>query len=345
MAEEQSPSSKADDSLEKMDPATTSPEGGNSTPPPEGVTAADQDPKAYVVPGSDAPVERKNGGFNLARRIITRINIYLLAFILVLVAAGAVVGGSYISQRTKTVIEDEKAINAQELNEGVLKDLNGAEVKLGDPKQILTVESNSIFSGKVLIRDSVDIAGSLNLGGALSLPSLTVTGVTQFNNIQANTLELSGNATISGTLDVQQDVTISGATEFGGPINVPQITVSTLILNQDLRINGHLDVNGATPRVVSGTGVGSGGTASISGSDTSGTVTINTGGGPPAGVLATITFAAPYTEVPRVVITPVGSGGATIAYYVIRNQTSFSIATATPAPVGTSFSFDYFVTQ
>jgi hypothetical protein len=93
--------------------------------------------------------------------------------------------------------------------------------------------------------------------------------------------------------------------------------------------------------LTSRTAVGGGGTASLSGSDTSGSVTINTGGSPPAGCFATVTFSKVFASTPHVVLTPVGSAAAGLQYYVTRSTTGFAVCTASAAPAGQSFGFDY----
>ena len=99
---------------------------------------------------------------------------------------------------------------------------------------------------------------------------------------------------------------------------------------------------GGTPGKTDGTALGGGGTASISGTDTAGTVNINTGGGTVAGCFVTIGFTQNFSS-PHVVITPVGSAAAGINYYINRTNSGFSICTTNAAPVGQSFAFDYVV--
>jgi hypothetical protein len=80
---------------------------------------------------------------------------------------------------------------------------------------------------------------------------------------------------------------------------------------------------------------------SLSGSDTSGSITVNTGGSPPAGCFASVTFSQKFSSTPHVIITPVGSAAAGLQYYVNRSTTGFDICTANSAPSGQTFGFDY----
>jgi hypothetical protein len=97
------------------------------------------------------------------------------------------------------------------------------------------------------------------------------------------------------------------------------------------------------PGVGRGSAVGSGGTASLGGSDTAGSITINTGGGTGAGCFATVNFVRKFNSTPHVIVTPVGSGAAGLGYYITRSTSDFSVCTTTPAPSGQTFGFDYFV--
>jgi len=79
----------------------------------------------------------------------------------------------------------------------------------------------------------------------------------------------------------------------------------------------------------------------VSGSDTSGSIIINTGSAPPAGCFATITFSTPFASTPHVTITPIGSGAAGLEYYVNRSTTNFSVCALNAAPSSQTFGFDY----
>ncbi len=272
------------------------------------------------------------------RELISRLNIYLLLFIFILLLTGMII---FIGVRRNQQVLNEPAINIAELNPETIEELSGSEATVGDPKQTLNIESNSVFAGKVLIRDSLDVAGTIRVGGDLSLPGITVSGTSNFDQIQANNLSIAGDTNIQGALTVQQNLTVSGGATFGGPISAPQITVESFQVTGDLTITRHIDAGGGTPGLSNGSALGSGGTASVSGSDTAGTVTINTGGGPGAGCFATINFTQPFTGTPHVVVTPVGSAAGAINFYVNRTTTSFSVCTSSPPPAGSNFSFDY----
>jgi cytoskeletal protein CcmA (bactofilin family) len=270
--------------------------------------------------------------------LITKLNIYLLLFIFILVLAAGII---FIGIQRNKKAENPSTINTQTLTADELKTLTESEQKVGDPKSTLSIESNAIFSGKVLVRDSLDVAGTIKVGGSLSLPGISVSGESTFDQIKANNLNITGNTSIQGQLSIQKGITSSAGASFGGPISAPQLTVQSLQLSGDLTIIRHIDAGGGTPGKVDGTALGSGGTVSVSGSDTAGTITINTGGGPGAGCFVTINFTQKFSGTPHVVISPVGSSAASLNYYVNRNSSNFSVCTLNAPGGGQSFSFDF----
>lgn len=296
----------------------------------EEAAQAGQDTRPVVRP-------KKSLG-NRARSLISHLNIYLLFFMLIVVIT---VGVILVSIQRNKKVDSPTAINTQTLTAAELKQLTEQEQKVGDPKSTLSIESNAIFSGKVLIRDNLDVAGTIKVGGSLSLPGISVSGESSFDQIRANNLTITGNVGIQGQLNVQKGITSSGGATFAGPISAPQLTVQSLQLSGDLQLTRHIDAGGATPGKSDGNALGSGGTVTVSGTDTAGTVTINTGGGPGAGCFVTITFVQQFSNTPHVVATPIGSTAAGLNYYLTRSNSNFSICSTNAAPGGQSFSFDY----
>ncbi|HSH18619.1 MAG TPA: hypothetical protein VK978_04505 [Candidatus Saccharimonadales bacterium] len=271
-----------------------------------------------------------------------RFNIYLLLFLLILVVAGAVLVITALSSKEETA--DPAAINSQDLSSETLKQLSNTDATVGDPKQILNVQSNAVFAGKVLVRDSLEVAGTIRVGGALSLPGITVSGESNFDQVNVNkTLNIGGDASIQGQVNIRRGLAVSGGGTFGGPVTAPQVSTSALQLLGDFTLTRHLIIGGTTPGRSIGPAVGGGGTASVSGSDTSGSININTGGGASAGCFITVNFAQRFNNTPHVILTPVGSDASGLNYYVNRNSTSFSVCTGNVPPSNASFGFDYFV--
>jgi cytoskeletal protein CcmA (bactofilin family) len=287
---------------------------------------------------NQAPVKKKQGLFQRAQSFIFHLNIYLLVFILIVVLASGVV---FVGVQRNKKEAAPPVINTQELSLEELEKIAGNQTKVGDPRQILNIESNAIFSGNVLVRDSLDVAGTLRIGGALNLPGITVAGTSNFDQIQANSLGITGDTNIQGQLNIQRTLTVGGGATFGGAISAPSIVVENLQITGNLQIPRHIDGAGPSPGITPGGALGAGGTTSLSGSDTAGSINVNIGGGPSTGCFATITFAQRFGGTPHVVVTPVGAGAANLNYYINRTPNGFSLCTANAAPAGTSFSFNY----
>lgn len=221
--------------------------------------------------------------------------------------------------------------------------LKGTTTLVGDSQQTLDIQSNAVFEGQVLLRGSLSVAGSIKVGGGLSLPSITVGGTSNFSQVEVNsTLSVAGNTTLQGQVNIQKNLTVAGSGSFGS-LSASQLSASTLQLSGDLVLSHHITTNGGGPSKANGTALGSGGTASVSGSDTAGTVSVNTGSGPPAGCFVTINFSQRFSSTPHVVISPSNSSAGALSYYTNRYATGFSICTASTPASGTTYLFDYIV--
>ncbi len=284
-----------------------------------------------TVPSEKLP-KKKTSLVNRAKGIVNRLNVYLLLFFLVIISGLIIFFVVFNSSQEPEVGIPE----SQELTQEAIDELVGSDAKVGDPKQLLTVESDSVFTGKVLIRDGLDVAGPIKVGGSLSLPGITVSGASAFDEVTLNTLSIAGDATVQGQLSIQEGLTVSGPVTFSGTFSAAAFAIESLQVNQNLTLNRHIDAGGPTPGIASGAGVGSGGTVTISGTDTAGTVTINVGSGGGTGVLATITFGNAFDGTPHVVITPVNAA-APNAYISNRTSSGFSITSTSQQTV----SFDY----
>jgi hypothetical protein len=293
-----------------------------------------------AAPGQPAAAADKAPKLPFRKRIAHHVNIYLLLFILVLVLAGAGTVVMMFQQKSSS----DPTISSQAIPTDTLKELAKSDATVGDPKQVLNVQSNAVFAGKVLIRDSLDVAGQIHVNGSLSLPGITVSGDSTFDSVQVNkALNIGGDTSVLGQLSVKKNLSVSGSGSFGGAITAPQIATSQLQILSDLNLTSHIVAGGATPGRGTGGALGGGGTASVSGSDTAGSVNINTGGGTSAGCMVTVNFVGRFNSTPHVVITPTTSSAASTSYYVNRSTTSFSVCAATPPPANSSLGFDYIV--
>jgi cytoskeletal protein CcmA (bactofilin family) len=318
--------------------ASSENDADSNTTAPDIAQTSSTDSSGEASGEAQAPNPQKLKPSDHLRNLISRFNIYLLLFVFILILA---IGAVIIAAQQNNKEAKKGTITTQELTQDVLDKLKSSDATVGDVKQTLSVESNAIFAGKVLIRESLDVAGTIRVGGNLSLPGIVVSGNSSFDQIQANNLSISGDTSIQGGLNIQKTLTVSGGGSFGGTLSAPQLNIQTLQLSGDIKLNRHIDAGGGTPTRSNGGALGSGGTTSVNGSDTAGTVTINTGTGPAAGCFITVSFSQKFNATPHVVITPVGSAAASLNYYISRSTSNFSICSTNAAPASSSFSFDY----
>jgi cytoskeletal protein CcmA (bactofilin family) len=275
------------------------------------------------------------------RWLIKHFNVYLLLFILLLAVAGAIVLLTYSkSQRNSASLN----LGSKSLSATSLAQLANSDATVGSADQTLNVQSSAVFAGNVLARQDLDVAGNLNIGGTLSLNDLDVAGTTQLSQAQINSnLAVAGSSSLQGAVTIAKSLQVNGGGNFEGGLSAAQLTTSALQLNGDLTLTHHIVAGGVTPSRTAGDALGSGGSTSLSGSDTAGSIAIGTGSNPAAGCFITINFNAKYNNTPHVLVTPVGAAAAGLSYYINRSGASFSVCDATPPPANSSFGFDYFV--
>lgn len=306
----------------------------------ESQNAAAGNSPAMPIPAASAatpngPVTHES----LLRRAIHHINIYMLLFVLVLIVAGATAVVFYLKANNGTAGNTPPP---QTLSQSTLDQLSSSDVTVGEPKHTLSVQSNAVFTGDVLVRSNLQIAGTLQVGSDLAINGIRVTGNSTFDDVQVTkSLAVTGNESIQGQLNVKQGLDVDGTGTFLGALSAPSLSVGSLQLSGDLDLTRHIAAGGGTPARSNGAALGGGGTVSVSGSDTAGSVTINTGGNPGPGCFVTVAFTTKFNATPHVVVTPVGSAAAGLSYYINRSTSNFSICTTTSAPAGATFGFDY----
>jgi cytoskeletal protein CcmA (bactofilin family) len=322
--------------LESLDKPATVVEGESNDSLDTGVISAENSNPLPVGPAPQVPF-----GKRLINKLLS-FNIYLLLFIFVIVIAGIIVLFSYNYSKQKS---GTGAVSTTALSQDTLDQLANSDASVGTSGQVLNVQSSAVFAGKILARSDLEVAGSLKLGGSLNLPNINVTDTANLGQVTVSkNLAVTGNVAVQGQQTIAQSLQVGGSGTFSGALSAPQISTNSFQLNGDLVLTRHITTGGGTPGRSSGTALGSGGTASISGSDTAGSVGINTGSNPVAGCFITITFAAKYNATPHVIITPIGSAAGAIDYYINRTSTNFSICSSSTPPDNAGFGFDYFVT-
>jgi cytoskeletal protein CcmA (bactofilin family) len=269
-------------------------------------------------------------------------NIYILIFIVIFAAGG---GLTVYSMMTAKKTAPLATIGSTDLSQTALNQLAVSSANLGASAETLTVQSNAIFDGQLLTKGNLTVAGTLQTGGAIQTPSITVSGTTNTSTLQTQTLQVANNETVAGTSNIAS-LTVDGTSTFSGAITASQISVAKLIISNggSLTVPNHISFPGASPSKVSNSSVlGDAGSASINGSDTSGTVNINTGTGPTTGCFVQVTFNQAYSSAPRVLLTPVGAPSGLLQYYVTITSTGFSVCTDNTPAADTVYAFDYFV--
>ncbi|MDB5179763.1 MAG: hypothetical protein JWN12_395 [Candidatus Saccharibacteria bacterium] len=278
------------------------------------------------------------------KRVLRKVNVYLLIFILLVVVGGAIALVNYLNSQKAPVVPD---VASQQLSADALKQLANTDATVGNSSQTLTIQGNTIITGQTLARGNLNVAGNLQTGGSITAPTITVAGAANLGATQINSLQIATTLAVQGSTTLA-DINVAGTSSFSGAMTASQITVTRLILsgNASLTIPNHISFTGPPPtRTVNSAVLGNGGTMSVNGSDTSGTININTGSNTVAGCFAKITFQQAYTNQPHVIVSPIGSAAGQTQYYVDRNNTSFSICTANAAPPNQTFGFDFFVTN
>lgn len=268
------------------------------------------------------------------------VSIYFLAFIFIVLIGMAFVAVVIFSAKKNST---STITSSQSLSQSQFEKLAGSAQTVGNSNQVLNIDANTIFKNQVLVQKDLDVAGNIKIGGSLDLPGISVAGGAKFAQINTNKLSVSGATTLQGQLTSSSGLVIAGASTFSSSVSVNKLTVQNLQLSGVLSLNNHIQAGGSSPSRVTGSAVGSGGTTSLNGSDTSGSVSINTGSSPGAGCFITVNFASRFNSTPHVIITPIGSYAAGLNYYVNRSTSNFSICSTTAASGGHSFGFDYLV--
>jgi hypothetical protein len=266
------------------------------------------------------------------------------------------------------VVKGQAKTNAQlasqgqvTVNQAALDKLGVNRNPVGDQGIQLTVNPNAKFNGNVQIGGNVTIGGQFSLNQPLSANSATFTTL-KAGKTAVSELNINGDATASN-LNLRKDMSVVGTSRLQGPVNVSSLLTaaginvtgnlsvggvlavnsfhaSTLVVDGNVTIGGHVITRGSSPGVSRGGAVGSSGTVSISGNDASGTVAVNAGVGATTGKVACVSFRRNYSNTPHVIIT----ASAPLNSYVSRNSAGFCIYVGNAMSPG-GYAFDYIVQQ
>jgi cytoskeletal protein CcmA (bactofilin family) len=315
--------------------------------PADALSRTPEDLEQEEVANADPNAPAKDSGEKKVpafKRIFRKINLYLLIFVLLVVVAGIIAAVNYFNS---VKVTPPPVTASQTLSQSALKQLANTNATVGTTSQTLTIQGNTIIGGQTLARGNLSVAGNLQTGGSIQGPSITISGTSNLGTAQINNLQVAGTTAIQGSTTLQ-NLNVAGTSSFSGAMTASQITVTQLNLSGSgvLTIANHITVAGPSPnRTIDTAVLGAGGTASVEGSDTSGTLNINTGSSPTPGCFEHVVFAQAFTKTPRVIVSPVGSGAAETQYYVTLDETGFSICAVNAAPANQVFAYDYFITN
>lgn len=257
----------------------------------------------------------------------------------------------------------EKAKSEVTLSSETLNSLGVNKTAVGNEGAKLTIGPDSTFSGTVTIGKNVSIGGDLQLNSKFSTTQANIANlqagesslgkVTVNGDVSADSLLLRKDLTVPGTsrlngpvtmaqlLTVNNNVNITGSLAVGGSLSVHNFQASSLTSDTTLTIGGHVVTRGGTPGIAAGNGLGQSGTATISGSDTSGGISLGVGVGSSGGLLCSVSFSMKYASTPHVVVTPVGRN---MNLYINRNAEGFQVYADGAVPAG-GYAIDYIVMQ
>lgn len=339
------------------------------SPPTQNQQPLPPQPETLKPRVADAPIQAQTPpstaqypGQNLAKprhrsyRPSHKATLIGLAVVMLIIFINAVALGFVLVRQSKNEDLFDKgqvSISTDDLNKlGINRDV------IGDSGVELTVGPDTKFKGTVSVASDATISGQVFLNNKLTGTDATITqlqaGKTTFNELNVN-----GNGTITA-LNLRKDLVVEGQTRLQGPVTISQLlTVNsslgvsgnlsvggTLSINslsvQVIRVSGHLLTSGPTPSVGPGSAIGSNGTVSVSGNDAAGTISINVGAGGSGGTLVNLAFRSQYGSAPRVVISPVGSGGT---FYVTGTSVGgFSVGINSGLSPG-GYKINYIVAQ
>jgi cytoskeletal protein CcmA (bactofilin family) len=270
-------------------------------------------------------------------------NVYVLIFIGIFVVGIAIT--AFMAMGSKKKPAPVASIGSAALSSQALNQLAVSNSSLGTSSQTLTIQSNAVISGQLLVRGNLAVAGNIQSGGTIQASDIVASDSANLGSVQAKTLQIATNETVQGTSNIGSLI-VEGTSSFSGAITASTISVTNLIISEggSLTVPDHIGFTGTSPtHTVNNTVLGGGGSASLNGSDTSGTININTGNSPTSGCFLSATFNKSYTTTPRIIISPVGAPSGLVQFYSTITQTGFSICTDNVPPSGSVIIFDYFV--
>lgn len=183
-------------------------------------------------------------------------------------------------------------------------------------------------NSQIYLNQSTQVTGGLQVNGtSVFTPTTDSTDVFRIQGADTSAVILRAdtvaNKLIVRTLDVDYNLTVGGNVTFAG----------------------HLRSGGGTPTRVIGPAACTAASVSVTGTDTSGMITVTAGTGCSAGgAIMAVVFANAFSAAPRVTLTPATASAASLPVYVDHTQVtnaSFDIASSTPLTDGVQYRWYY----
>jgi cytoskeletal protein CcmA (bactofilin family) len=323
------------------DPVATAAESLDQAPNSLDSNSEDQpNPKQSIFSTIQTPdINEEEKRPNRFLLLFKRLDKYILIFVLVLIVVVFII--FYIIEKNKNVAP--VTVKNQPLSQTTLSQLNANSVAIGGSQETLDIQSNSVFSGSALVKGELQVAGPLTVSGNTTLQNAAISGTTQLNQVAGNSLTIDGTTTLKGQLVVGQSLTVAGNSTLSGSVNAGKLTVSSLQVNGNISVDYHLVTNGLSPTIKATSSLGSGGTTSINGTDTAGTIAINFGSGVSGNLCESVSFNQGFATIPSVIISPSNSGASDNTNYYVTQKSDTGFEICLTVPNDPNADFDYFV--
>lgn len=318
----------------------------------EGEEPPEQPQAGATGPGANKPATKPRRGTYRPSHKATFIGLGVVVIVLA-INAGVVMFLMRGQEAAQQVQREQVTISTDQLEK-----LGVNRTSVGNLGTELVVGPDSRFNGKLSVASDVDIAGQLRLNNTVSAADANLTklsaGETSLAQLNVNEdatatnltlregLNVAGITQLQGAVTVNNNMNVIGNLTVGGALFAGSFQAGNLVAATTLTLGGHVESKGTAPGVSAGGAVGSNGTVSISGTDTTGTVAVNVGSGGGNGVLAEVVFHQAFGATPHVVVTAIGRSAGSI--YVNRTANGFSISVGNALSPG-GYAFDYIVIQ
>ncbi|HRF28162.1 MAG TPA: hypothetical protein PL051_00775 [Candidatus Saccharibacteria bacterium] len=266
----------------------------------------------------------------------------------------------FINARAEQTEVDRENVT---LSSSTLNSLGVSRNPVGTKGTELTIGPDTQFNGQVVIGGDVGIQGDLTLknkftapegsfttlkAGKASLSQTSINGdATATNLIARKDLTVAGETRLQGAITMNKLVTInnnlnvSGNLSVGGSFTARSFSATNLTSTGTLTVGGHIITKGTVPYFNPGSALGTTGTASLSGTDTAGTINVTLGvGGGGNGSFGSVSFRNAFSGTPKVIVSPFNKSPG--EFYVTRSSTGFTVWTSSSLSAG-SYGFDYMV--